>query len=99
MKVTDGWIYSHEAHRIRNQASKIHHVLKDLKSNHLLLIGSITISPSNLTEAWPLLNMCNPEIFNNEVQELFMEAVAKDPQLFPQVLKPFYLRRTKAQIS
>lgn len=53
-----------EAHRIKNEKSKLSELLREFKSmNRLLLTG--TPLQNNLHELWALLNFLLPDVFNS----------------------------------
>ena len=53
-----------EAHRIKNEKSKLSEILREFKtSNRLLLTG--TPLQNNLHELWSLLNFLLPEVFSS----------------------------------
>merc|ERR1711953_1574785 len=56
-----------EAHRIKNEESKLSVVIREIKtSNRLLLTG--TPLQNNLHELWALLNFLLPDIFSSSDQ-------------------------------
>ncbi|NXE48262.1 SMCA1 protein, partial [Casuarius casuarius] len=70
-----------EAHRIKNEKSKLSEIVREFKTtNRLLLTG--TPLQNNLHELWALLNFLLPDVFNSA-----------------DVLKPFLLRRIKAEVE
>lgn len=53
-----------EAHRIKNEKSKLSEIVRDFKTtNRLLLTG--TPLQNNLHELWSLLNFLLPDVFNS----------------------------------
>ena len=53
-----------EAHRIKNEKSKLSEIIREFKtSNRLLLTG--TPLQNNLHELWALLNFLLPDVFNS----------------------------------
>lgn len=53
-----------EAHRIKNEKSKLSEILREFKTaNRLLLTG--TPLQNNLHELWALLNFLLPDVFNS----------------------------------
>ena len=55
-----------EAHRIKNEESKLSLVIREMKSaNRLLLTG--TPLQNNLHELWALLNFLLPEVFKTVI--------------------------------
>lgn len=93
-----------EAHRIKNEKSKLSEILREFKTaNRLLLTG--TPLQNNLHELWALLNFLLPDVFNsaddfdtwfNTNHCLGDDALVKRLHA---VLKPFLLRRLKAEVE
>merc|ERR1719445_1707451 len=93
-----------EAHRIKNEESKLSLVIRELKTaNRLLLTG--TPLQNNLHELWALLNFLLPEVFSNseDFDEWFnTNNCLGDDSLVARlhgVLKPFLLRRLKSDVE
>lgn len=93
-----------EAHRIKNEKSKLSEFLREFKTtNRLLLTG--TPLQNNLHELWALLNFLLPDVFNssddfdswfNTNQFLGDNSLV---QRLHAVLRPFLLRRLKAEVE
>jgi SNF2 family DNA or RNA helicase len=95
-----------EAHRIKNDESKLAVVVRSFSSKNRLLITGTPLQ-NNLHELWALLNFLVPDIFNSdeEFTELFdmnkclggedNDIVSK----LHSVLKPFLLRRLKSEVE
>lgn len=93
-----------EAHRIKNEKSKLSEILREFKTaNRLLLTG--TPLQNNLHELWALLNFLLPDVFNssddfdtwfNTNHCLGDDALVKRLHA---VLKPFLLRRLKSEVE
>ncbi len=93
-----------EAHRIKNEESKLSMVVREIKtSNRLLLTG--TPLQNNLHELWALLNFLLPEVFSSsdDFDEWFnTNSCLGDDTLVKRlhaVLKPFLLRRLKSDVE
>uniref|UniRef100_U5EY61 Putative chromatin remodeling complex swi/snf component swi2 n=1 Tax=Corethrella appendiculata TaxID=1370023 RepID=U5EY61_9DIPT len=93
-----------EAHRIKNEKSKLSEILREFKTaNRLLLTG--TPLQNNLHELWALLNFLLPDIFNSsEDFDSWFDAnqCLGDNSLIERlhaVLKPFLLRRLKSEVE
>jgi len=93
-----------EAHRIKNEESKLSMVIREIKtSNRLLLTG--TPLQNNLHELWALLNFLLPDIFSSseDFDEWFnTNSCLGDNSMVARlhgVLKPFLLRRLKADVE
>jgi len=93
-----------EAHRIKNEESKLSLVVRELKTaNRLLLTG--TPLQNNLHELWALLNFLLPEVFSSaeDFDEWFnTNKCLGDDGLVKRlhgVLKPFLLRRLKSDVE
>uniref|UniRef100_A0A665UDY1 SWI/SNF related, matrix associated, actin dependent regulator of chromatin, subfamily a, member 5 n=1 Tax=Echeneis naucrates TaxID=173247 RepID=A0A665UDY1_ECHNA len=81
-----------EAHRIKNEKSKLSEIVREFKTtNRLLLTG--TPLQNNLHELWALLNFLLPDVFNSS------ELISVHFKLFCTVLRPFLLRRIKADVE
>ncbi|XP_017778534.1 PREDICTED: chromatin-remodeling complex ATPase chain Iswi isoform X2 [Nicrophorus vespilloides] len=93
-----------EAHRIKNEKSKLSEILREFKTtNRLLLTG--TPLQNNLHELWALLNFLLPDVFNSSDD---FDAWFNTNQCFGDnslverlhaVLKPFLLRRLKSEVE
>lgn len=100
------WCYMviDEAHRIKNEKSKLSLTVRTLRSQHRLLITGTPLQ-NNLHELWALLNFLLPDIFNTS--EDFDEWLDETPDDGDQtlidrlhaVLRPFLLRRLKSQVE
>lgn len=93
-----------EAHRIKNEKSKLSEILREFKTtNRLLLTG--TPLQNNLHELWALLNFLLPDVFNSadDFDAWFnTNQCLGDDSLIERlhaVLKPFLLRRLKAEVE
>ncbi|XP_046560346.1 SWI/SNF-related matrix-associated actin-dependent regulator of chromatin subfamily A member 5-like isoform X1 [Haliotis rubra] len=93
-----------EAHRIKNEKSKLSEIVREFKStNRLLLTG--TPLQNNLHELWALLNFLLPDVFNSSddfdswfnANNCFGD-VALVERLHA-VLRPFLLRRIKSEVE
>ncbi|KAL3881052.1 hypothetical protein ACJMK2_033250 [Sinanodonta woodiana] len=93
-----------EAHRIKNEKSKLSEIVREFKSaNRLLLTG--TPLQNNLHELWALLNFLLPDVFNNSED---FDAWFNTNNCFGddalvmrlhEVLRPFLLRRLKSDVE
>jgi SWI/SNF-related matrix-associated actin-dependent regulator of chromatin subfamily A member 5 len=93
-----------EAHRIKNEESKLSLIVREIKTaNRLLLTG--TPLQNNLHELWALLNFLLPDVFesSDDFDEWFnTNNCFGDNSLVQRlhgVLKPFLLRRLKADVE
>lgn len=93
-----------EAHRIKNEKSKLSEILREFKTtNRLLLTG--TPLQNNLHELWALLNFLLPDVFNSseDFDSWFnTNQCLGDNTLVERlhaVLKPFLLRRLKSEVE
>jgi len=93
-----------EAHRIKNEESKLSLVVREIKTtNRLLLTG--TPLQNNLHELWALLNFLLPDVFSSsdDFDEWFnTNSCLGDDTLVKRlhsVLKPFLLRRLKSEVE
>jgi SWI/SNF-related matrix-associated actin-dependent regulator of chromatin subfamily A member 5 len=103
-KFTWRYLIVDEAHRMKNEESKLSQVLRSFDSHSRLLITGTPLQ-NNLHELWALLNFLLPDIFSNseDFDEWFD---LKDKQVEQEVisqlhrlLKPFLLRRIKADVE
>uniref|UniRef100_M4B8C8 Uncharacterized protein n=1 Tax=Hyaloperonospora arabidopsidis (strain Emoy2) TaxID=559515 RepID=M4B8C8_HYAAE len=93
-----------EAHRVKNENSKLSRVVREFKVEHRLLITGTPLQ-NNLHELWALLNFLLPDIFSdaedfdswfNVDEEEGQENVIKKLHT---ILRPFLLRRLKADVE
>lgn len=93
-----------EAHRLKNEKSKLSEILRECKTaNRLLLTG--TPLQNNLHELWSLLNFLLPDVFNSsdDFDSWFnTNSFLGDNSLVERlhaVLRPFLLRRLKSEVE
>jgi len=98
------YIIIDEAHRIKNENSKLSVIMRTFSStNRLLLTG--TPLQNNLHELWALLNFLLPDVFNSseDFDEWFNSSDCLEDgsmvQKLHNVLKPFLLRRLKSDVE
>ncbi|XP_071036035.1 chromatin-remodeling complex ATPase chain Iswi isoform X4 [Parasteatoda tepidariorum] len=98
------YIVIDEAHRIKNEKSKLSEFVREFKStNRLLLTG--TPLQNNLHELWALLNFLLPDVFNSsEDFDAWFNTnnCLGDTSLVERlhaVLRPFLLRRLKSEVE
>ncbi|KAL3669958.1 hypothetical protein V7S43_005331 [Phytophthora oleae] len=93
-----------EAHRVKNENSKLSKVVREFKVEHRLLITGTPLQ-NNLHELWALLNFLLPDVFSdsedfdawfNVDEEEGQENVIKKLHT---ILRPFLLRRLKADVE
>lgn len=104
-KFTWHYMVIDEAHRIKNEKSKLSEFIREFKTtNRLLLTG--TPLQNNLHELWALLNFLLPDVFNSseDFDAWFNTSnlVDGDNGLINRlhaVLKPFLLRRLKSDVE
>ncbi len=96
-----------EAHRVKNEGSRLARVLRGLHVNYRLLLTGTPLQ-NNLHELWALLNFLLPEIFHSseKFDEWFNLADNDDDDAkqtlvrqLHKILKPFMLRRLKADVE
>ncbi|XP_067951510.1 SWI/SNF-related matrix-associated actin-dependent regulator of chromatin subfamily A member 5-like [Watersipora subatra] len=93
-----------EAHRIKNEKSKLSMVVREFKSNNRLLLTGTPLQ-NNLHELWALLNFLLPDVFNSsdDFDSWFNTPdIAESESLVTRlhsVLRPFLLRRIKAEVE
>jgi SWI/SNF-related matrix-associated actin-dependent regulator of chromatin subfamily A member 5 len=103
-KVTWKYICIDEAHRIKNENSKLALFVRQLKSKHRLLLTGTPLQ-NNLHELWALLNFLMPQMFSNS--EDFDSWLATSDKRntedivkrLHRILQPFLLRRIKADVE
>lgn len=92
-----------EAHRIKNEKSKLSEIVREFRTtNRLLLTG--TPLQNNLHELWALLNFLLPDVFNSsdDFDLWFQQSKLEDTKLVERlhgVLRPFLLRRLKVDVE
>lgn len=93
-----------EAHRIKNEKTRLATIVRELESaNRLLLTG--TPLQNNLHELWALLNFLLPDIFDSSKDfDLWFntENCLEDMTIIERlngILNPFVLRRLKAEVE
>ena len=93
-----------EAHRMKNEDSKLSQILRTYSTHSRLLITGTPLQ-NNLHELWALLNFLLPDVFSNSEdfdtwfdlkdKEVEQEVISQ----LHRVLKPFLLRRIKADVE
>uniref|UniRef100_A0A4W4ESC6 SWI/SNF related, matrix associated, actin dependent regulator of chromatin, subfamily a, member 1 n=1 Tax=Electrophorus electricus TaxID=8005 RepID=A0A4W4ESC6_ELEEL len=97
-----------EAHRIKNEKSKLSEIVREFKTtNRLLLTG--TPLQNNLHELWALLNFLLPDVFNSASVNILSSLLHTHTQthnpppthmcMWLCVLRPFLLRRIKQEVE
>ena len=93
-----------EAHRIKNENSSLSKAIRTMTTAHRLLITGTPLQ-NNLRELWALLNFLMPDIFGDAEQfdEWFSmnDETGKENTIkkLHTVLRPFMLRRIKADVA
>uniref|UniRef100_A0A0R3SSC8 Helicase ATP-binding domain-containing protein n=1 Tax=Hymenolepis diminuta TaxID=6216 RepID=A0A0R3SSC8_HYMDI len=92
-----------EAHRIKNEKSKLSEVVRMFNSQNRLLITGTPLQ-NNLHELWALLNFLMPQMFQSSdtFDELFNSQSLQEETLVTRlhsILRPFLLRRVKADVE
>jgi len=103
-KIKWKYVIIDEAHRIKNENSSLSKMVRLVPTEFKLLITGTPLQ-NNLHELWALLNFLLPEVFGNAA--LFdswfntVDSVAKENVIkrLHAVLKPFMLRRVKADVE
>ncbi|KAH7825258.1 putative chromatin-remodeling complex ATPase chain Iswi [Monocercomonoides exilis] len=97
------YIVVDEAHRIKNDKSKLSTILRTYSSKHRLLLTGTPLQ-NNLHELWALLNFLLPTIFYDSSK--FDDAFKNDQeganvfvQQLHKMLRPFLLRRLKSDVE
>ncbi len=104
-KVKWNYICIDEAHRIKNEESKLSIVVRGFHSKNRLLITGTPLQ-NNLHELWALLNFLVPDVFGSDEDftDIFdqTKCLGQDQDIVSklhQVLKPFLLRRLKSEVE
>lgn len=93
-----------EAHRIKNENSKLSQVVREYSVEHRLLITGTPLQ-NNLHELWALLNFLLPDIFTqSEEFDSWFNVEDTDGQSnvikkLHTILRPFLLRRLKVDVA
>ena len=102
-KIPWSYLILDEAHRVKNENSRLSTVLRELSVLHRMLLTGTPLQ-NNLHELWALLNFLLPEIFSDssDFDEWFDLSNSSDDDAkqemivqLHRLLKPFMLRRLK----
>jgi SWI/SNF-related matrix-associated actin-dependent regulator of chromatin subfamily A member 5 len=104
-KINWKYIIIDEAHRIKNDESKLSQVVRSFSSKNRLLITGTPLQ-NNLHELWALLNFLVPDIFSSDEEFTSFfdteKCLGEDTNLVSklhEILKPFLLRRLKSDVE
>lgn len=92
-----------QAHRIKNEESSLSQVIRLFQSRNRLLITGTPLQ-NNLHELWALLNFLLPDVFgDSDAFDQWFSGEDRDQdtvvQQLHRVLRPFLLRRVKADVE
>ena len=103
-KLSWEYIVIDEAHRIKNVDSMLSQIVRAFNSRSRLLITGTPLQ-NNLMELWSLLNFLLPDVFSNseDFESWFKDKGEENQdqvvQQLHKVLRPFLLRRVKADVE
>lgn len=100
------YIVIDEAHRIKNENSSLSQIVRMYNSQYRLLITGTPLQ-NNLHELWALLNFLLPDVFSSsedfdnwfKLEGSDAEGNAEVVQKLHKILRPFLLRRLKADVE
>jgi chromodomain-helicase-DNA-binding protein 7 len=90
-----------EGHRIKNTDSKLLSKLKELRSEHKLILTG-TPMQNNIKELWSMMNYLDPKTFNSCSTFLEQFGDLKQPDQVKELhktLSPYLLRRLKEDVD
>lgn len=94
-----------ESQNIKNPASQTYHSVIRLKSDHRLVLTGTPIENS-LKDLWAQFNFINPGLLGSAdgfrkhfIHPITREGNEKARQRLQQIIRPFFLRRTKQQVA
>jgi SWI/SNF-related matrix-associated actin-dependent regulator of chromatin subfamily A member 5 len=100
------YIIVDEAHRMKNERSKLSEIIRQFRSNNRLLLTGTPLQ-NNLHELWALLNFLMPDVFRSadDFHRCFdtNKCLADDRTVLlvdlQTILKPLLLRRLKSDVE
>lgn len=95
------WVVVDEAHRLKNKNSKLFGALKNIRSEHRVILTGTPVQ-NNTTELWNLLHFIDPHRFHEAEQFQRDFGDVKNSEQLERLhseLKPYLLRRMKEDVA
>lgn len=96
-KVPWGGLVVDEGQRLKNDASQLYDSLRRLRVDFKLLLSGTPLQ-NNIRELFNLIQFLDPERDAMELEEEYSELNTENIRELHDMIRPFFLRRTKAQV-